>query len=144
MSQRSARPIPAAEVGQRSFDLLSLGMAFVLAVNAAHLPWWLSLALAFALGWRWWQRRQRAGRVPGWIKLPLLALLTLAVIVHYGNLFGRAPGTALAIGLLILKLLETESHRDVRVGVGFTCFTLMTALLFDQGMVSTVVYANVS
>ena len=116
-------------------------MAFVLVVNAVHLPWWLSAALAFTLGWRWWQRRQRNGRVPGWIKLPLLALLTLAVIVQYGNLFGRAPGTALAIGLLILKLLETETVRDVRVGVGFACFALMTALLFDQGLVSTVVIA---
>jgi hypothetical protein len=137
---RSRKPAPAA-VGQRSFDLLSLSMAFVLVVNAAHLPWWLSVALAFILGWRWWQRRQRSGRVPGWIKLPLLALLTLAVIVQYGNLFGRAPGTALAIGLLVLKLLETETLRDVRVGVSFACFTLMTALLFDQGLVSTVVIA---
>ncbi|MEO6926630.1 MAG: DUF3488 and transglutaminase-like domain-containing protein [Rhodanobacter sp.] len=141
MSLAPARRPSVAAVGQRSFDLLSLGMAFVLAVNAAHLPWWLSVALAFALGWRWWQRRQRTGRVPGWIKLPLLVLLTLAVIVQYGNLFGRAPGTALAIGLLILKLLETETIRDVRVGVGFTCFTLMTALLFNQGLVSTVVVA---
>jgi len=116
-------------------------MAFVLAVNAAHLPWWLNLALAITLGWRWWQRRRRSGRVPGWIKLPLLALLTLAVIVYYGNLFGRAPGTALAIGLLILKLLETETSRDVRVGVSFAGFTLMTALLFDQGLLSTVVVA---
>ncbi len=137
---RSGKPVPAA-VGRRSFDLLSLSMAFVLAVNAAHLPVWLSLVLAFTLGGRWWQRRRHSGRVPGWIKLPLLALLTLAVIVQYGNLFGRAPGTALAIGLLILKLLETETPRDVRVGVGFACFTLMTALLFDQGLVSTVVVA---
>lgn len=141
MSLTAARRPPVAAVGQRSFDLLSLGMAFVLVVNAVHLPWWLSVLLAFALGWRWWQRRQRTGRVPGWIKLPLLALLILAVIVQYGNLFGRAPGTALAIGLLILKLLETETIRDVRVGVGFTCFTLMTALLFNQGLISTVVVA---
>ncbi|TAL88251.1 MAG: DUF3488 domain-containing protein [Rhodanobacter sp.] len=141
MTPVAVRRPAAATVGQRSFDLLSLSMAFVLAVNAAHLPWWLSLALAFALGWRWWQRRQRTGRVPRWIKLPLLALLTLAVIAQYGNLFGRAPGTALAIGLLILKLLETETSRDVRVAVGFTCFTLMTALLFDQGLLSTVVVA---
>jgi transglutaminase-like putative cysteine protease len=41
----------------------------------------------------------------------------------------------------VLKLLETETLRDVRVGVGFACFALMTALLFDQGMVSTLVVA---
>ncbi len=141
MSPTRPRKPPTLAVSQRSFDLLALSMAFVLAVNAAHLPWWLSLILAFTLGWRWWQRRQRRGRVPGWIKLPLLALLTLAVIVQYGNLFGRAPGTALAIGLLVLKLLETETRRDVRVGVSFACFTLMTALLFDQGLISTGVVA---
>ena len=136
-----SRKSTIAAVNQRSFDLLSLSMGFVLAVNAGHLPWWWSVALAFTLGWRWWQRRQHSGRVPSWIKLPLLLLLTLAVVVHYGNLFGRAPGTALAIGLLVLKLLETESGRDVRVGVSFACFTLMTALLFDQGLVSTAVVA---
>ncbi|MEO8777060.1 MAG: DUF3488 domain-containing protein, partial [Rhodanobacter sp.] len=136
---RKIMPVP---VDQRSFDLLSLSVTLVLAVNAEHLPWWLSLALAFTLGWRWWQRRQRrSDRMPRWIKLPLLALLTLAVIVHYGNLFGRAPGTALAIGLLVLKLLETETRRDVRVGVSFACFTLMTALLFNQGLVNTVFVA---
>ncbi len=141
MSWIRRRKNNTAPVSQRSFDLLSLSVAFVLGVNAAHLPWWLSLTLAFTLCLRWWQRRQRGGRVPGWIKLPLLTLLTLTVIVQYGNLFGRAPGTALAIGLLVLKLLETETPRDVRVGVSFACFTLMTALLFDQGLVSTVVIA---
>ncbi|CAM5278103.1 transglutaminase TgpA family protein [Rhodanobacter lindaniclasticus] len=128
-------------VTPRAFDLLCLSAAFVLAVNARHLPWWLGIALAFVLGIRWWQRRHHPARVPQAIKLPLLLLLTLAIIAYYGNLFGRAPGTALGIGLLVLKLLETETPRDVRVGVGFACFTLMTALLFDQGMVSTLVVA---
>ncbi|OOG56720.1 DUF3488 and transglutaminase-like domain-containing protein [Rhodanobacter sp. C03] len=125
----------------RSFDLLSLTTAFVLGLHAAHLPWWLDITLALLLGWRWWQRRQRAGRVPRWLKLPLLMLLTLAVITYYGSIFGREPGAAFAIGLLILKLLETESARDVRVGIGFACFALMTALLFDQGLIVTVIVA---
>ena len=132
----SARPIDT-----RTFDLLSLTMALVLGLHSPHLPWWLGIALALILGWRWWQRRRQAGRVPRWLKLPLLVLLTLAVIVQYGNIFGRAPGAALAVGLLVLKLLETETARDVRVGISFACFALMTALLFDQGLVATVVVA---
>lgn len=128
-------------IDTRVFDLLSLTMALVLGLHAPHLPWWLDMALALTLGWRWWQRRRQSGRVPRWLKLPLLTLLTLAVIVHYGSIFGRAPGTALAVGLLVLKLLETETVRDVRVGISFACFALMAALLFDQGLVATAVVA---
>lgn len=137
--RRKASIAPAIE--KRPFDLLSITVALVLIVHTPHLPWWLSVALALTLGGRCWQRRQRVGRVPAWLKLPLLALLTLAVIVSYGNIFGREPGTALAIGLLVLKLLETETVRDVRVGVGFACFALMSALLIDQGLIATVVVA---
>jgi transglutaminase-like putative cysteine protease len=139
-STRSGKPVPQA-VDHRAFDLLSLTMTMVLALHAPHLPWWLTAALAATLGWRWWQRRQRAGRVPRWLKLPLLVLLTLSVIASYGSIFGRAPGSALAVGLLVLKLLESETTRDVRVGVSFACFALMAALLFDQGLLVTVMVA---
>jgi protein-glutamine gamma-glutamyltransferase len=137
LGKKTAQP----SIDARAFDLLSLTMAFVLGLHAMHLPWWLDVALASTLAWRWWQRRQRSGRVPRWLKLPLLALLTLAVIAQYGGIFGREPGVALAVGLLVLKLLETETVRDVRVGISFACFALMTALLFDQGLVATIVVA---
>mgnify|MGYP003707192249 FL=1 len=141
MTPRPPRPPSERPIDTRAFDLLSLTMALVLGLHSPHLPWWLVIALALILGWRWWQRRQQVGRVPRWLKLPLLVLLTLAVIVQYGNIFGREPGAALAVGLLVLKLLETEAARDVRVGISFACFALMTALLFDQGLVATVVVA---
>jgi protein-glutamine gamma-glutamyltransferase len=130
-----------APVAERAFDLLAITMLFVLGLHLGHLPWWLSVALAITLIWRWWQRRQHSGRVPAWLKLPALALLTLSVIASYGSIFGRAPGTALAVGLLVLKLLETETIRDVRVGISFACFALMAALLFDQTMLITVLVA---
>jgi transglutaminase-like putative cysteine protease len=132
---------PQAPIGTRPFDLLCLTVAVVLAVHAPHLPIWLTAALATTLGLRWWQRRTRSGRAPLYLKIPLVALLSAAVIFHYGTLFGREPGAALAVGLLILKLLETETSRDVRVGAAFACFALMAALLFDQGMVATALVA---
>lgn len=126
-----------APLDTRSFDLVALTLAVVLALHAPHLPWWLTAALAPVLLLRWWRRRQQPARTPAWLKLPLLALLLLAILGHYGNLFGQAPGSALAVGLLILKLLETETRRDARVSASFAGFTLMAALLFDQGMVNT-------
>ncbi len=132
---------PREPLGERAFDLLCLTVAVVLGVHAPHMPPWLSAALGATLLLRWWQRRRYGGRAPLALKLPLVALLSAAVIFHYGSLFGREPGAALAVGLLVLKLLETEAPRDARVGAAFACFALMTALLFDQGMVATVLVA---
>jgi len=126
---------------QRAFDLMCLSVAVLLALHAPHLPYGLTAGLGFVLAWRWWQRRQRAGRTPTWLKLPLLGLLTLAVIGSYGTLFGLEPGAAFAVGLLVLKLLESETVRDARVAMGFACFALMSALLFGQGLVATFVVA---
>ncbi len=128
-------------VSNRTFDLLVVTTAFVLAVHANHLPWWLSVALIAALALRWWQRKERPGRVPAWLKVPMLVILVAAVMLDYGNLFGREPGSALASGLLVLKLTETESPRDARVAAAFACFLLMAALLFGQGLIATVVVA---
>lgn len=138
---KAGKTRPSVPIAAQAFDLLSLTMAVVLGLHAPHLAWWFSATLAVILGWRWWQRRGQSGRVPAWLKFPLLVLLTLAVLAQYGSIFGREPGTALAVGLLVLKLLETETIRDVRVGVSFACFALMAALLFDQGLIATVVVA---
>jgi hypothetical protein len=103
-------------LSDRSFDLLCMTTAFVLAVHATHLPIWLTAALTGALALRWWQRKHRPARVPAWLKLPALLLLVAAVVLDYGNVFGRDPGSALACGLLVLKLTESEGPRDARVG----------------------------
>lgn len=136
MSRAAATPLDT-----RGFDLVALAFAVVLALHVAHLPWWLTATLAPILGLRWWQRRRFHARTPAWLKLPLLAALLLGIVSWYGNLFGQQPGAALAVGLLVLKLLETESVRDARVGMGFACFALMAALLFDQSLVATTAVA---
>jgi transglutaminase-like putative cysteine protease len=71
------------------------------------------------------------------VRLPLAGALFALVIAHYGTPFGREPGTELAIGILVLKLLETERIRDARVVVAFSAFVLMSALLANQGLVFT-------
>ena len=137
--RRKSAPEPVLD--PRAFDLLCLTMASVLGVHATHLPWWLVALLAVVLALRWWQRRRTAARPSAWLKLPLLALLAITIVAYYGTIFGQEPGSALAVGLLVLKLLESERPRDARMGVAFACFGLMAALLFDQGLVATVVVA---
>jgi transglutaminase-like putative cysteine protease len=126
---------------RRSFDFVCLTMGVVLALHATHLPIWLVGALAMVLAVRFSQRRRNGGRPPLWLKLPLIAILLLAVIGYYGTLFGREPGSAFAVGLLVLKTLECDTVRDARVGIAFACFALMATLLFDQSMLLTLIVA---
>ncbi len=137
LRMRWRRRVEGPLLAARSFDLTVLTMLVVLAVHAPHLPAWLGIGLGAVLALRWWQRRRAPGKAPAWLKLPLIALLTLAIVTTYGTVFGRAPGAALAVGLLVLKLLETETPRDARVGIAFACFALMAALLFNQGLAAT-------
>jgi len=134
-------PVDEPLLASRPFDLLCLTMASVLVVHALHLPWWLTLTLAVVLAARWRQRSTGGRQAPFWIKLPLIGLLLAVIIAYYGTLFGREPGSAFAVGLLVLKMLESEHRRDARVAMAFACFGLMSALLFDQGLAASVIVA---
>jgi transglutaminase-like putative cysteine protease len=117
---------------QHQFERVALAITATIATHLGHLPLWLTVPLVLALLARVWLRRRGAAKVSAWIRLPLTALLLVFVITSYGNVFGRGPGSALACGLLALKLLETERVRDARVVLGFGAFVLMSALLFTQ------------
>ena len=119
-------------ISQHAFDLVAIGVTATIATHLAHLPPWLTVAIAILLAARTWTRRRSAAPVPAWIRFPAAGLLLIVVVAQYGNVFGREPGSALGCGLLALKLLETERPRDARVAVGFAGFVLMSALLFVQ------------
>ncbi len=116
----------------RAFELLCAAVAATLAAHLGHLPVWLWLPLLVILPLRAWTRRHGAKKTGVWIRLPLTALLLVLVLVNFGNVFGREPGSVLGCGLLGLKLLEVERVRDARVALGFAAFVLMSALLFTQ------------
>jgi len=120
----------------RSFTLLSLGVAAALALHLPHLPLWLPSPLLLLIAWRW-LGFSRGRRFPALLRYALVLALPLGVIAAYGTLFGRLPGAALAVGLLVLKLTETETRRDVYIGVAVAAFTLMSALLFGQSLLMT-------
>ena len=123
----------------RSFDLVVVGALAAVAPHLARLPPWFGLGLVVIALLRRTARRRGAGIVPAWMRVPLVGVLVAIVVVHYGSIFGREAGSALACGLLVLKLLETERTRDARAAVGFCAFVLMSALLFTQTLGVTVI-----
>jgi len=130
--------IVASALAPLPFTLLCVTVLCVLVAHAAHLPVWYTAALAVILGARWWQRHRQPRRVGAWLRIAMLiAVLSIAIAV-YGTPLGREPGAAIVCGLLVLKVLESESVRDARMAVGFACFILMSALLFDQSLGFTI------
>ncbi|MGA9420846.1 MAG: DUF3488 and transglutaminase-like domain-containing protein [Rhodanobacteraceae bacterium] len=124
-------------LNQRQFELLSVACGAAMLAHIARMPLWLSLSVLLLWPLRVLTRRRRAQAMGPWLRLPLTGLLLIAIVVDYGNVFGRAAGSALAVGLLALKLLETEYPRDARVALGFAAFVLMSALLFTQTLLFT-------
>ncbi|MGH8146426.1 MAG: transglutaminase TgpA family protein [Rhodanobacteraceae bacterium] len=131
--------VVASTLDTRAFNLLCLTVACVLGSHAPYLPWWYTGALAVILIARWWQRRRRHQRVSAWLRIAMLLAVPAVVMAVYGTAFGRAPGAAIVCGLLVLKVLESERLRDARMAVGFACFILMSALLFNQSLWFTIV-----
>jgi transglutaminase-like putative cysteine protease len=119
------------------FSLLCVTVLGTLAAHAPHLPVWFTAALVAVVAARWWQRRRQPARVSAWWRIALLIAVPGVVMAVYGTPFGHDPGAAIVCGLLVVKLLESERPRDARMAVGFACFILMSALLFDQSLAFT-------
>lgn len=121
-------------IDQRQFNLLAVAALIALASHITRLPLWLSIPLIAIAPWRMWRRNLDHKPVSAWIRVPLVFMLVFAILSHYGNIFGREPGSALACGLLMLKVMESEKVRDARAAIGFAAFVMMSALLFTQTM----------
>lgn len=128
---------------RRQFDLTALTVLCATLLHAPHFPFWLTLALTGLIGARWLQRRVRPGwgKPPALLRLPLTLALPVVVYLQYGNIFGLDPGSVFSVGMLVLKLAESESPRDARAVVTFASFVLMAALLFEQDLLTTVCVA---
>lgn len=130
--------VVASLLGSVPFNLLCATVLCVLIAHAPHMPIWYTAALAAILAARWWQRRGRHRRVAAWLRVVMLVAIPSVVVAVYGSPLGQEPGAAIVCGLLVLKVLESESKRDARMAIGFACFILMSALLFDQSLGFTI------
>jgi len=115
---------------QRRFGWVAATTAATIATHIEHLPAWLSISIATVIVARVATRQRGLKRPGAMLRVPLTLALVTAIVMSFGSVFGRGPGSALACGLLALKLLETEQIRDARVAIAFSCFVLMSSLLF--------------
>ena len=116
------------------FRLTAAAVFVAVLPHLLRLPWLISVPTLVLFALRWLQLRRGGTYLPAWIKLPLVLLFPILIVFHYGSLFGREPGSALACAMLVLKLMETENRRDARAAICFAAFVLMSALLFDNGL----------
>jgi len=130
---------PSTELAPLPFTLLCITVLCVLVAHAPHMPAWYTAVLAAIIAARWRQRRRQRGRISAWLRIALLVAVPAAVVAVYGTPFGREPAAAIVCGLLVVKLLESERVRDGRMAIGFACFILMSALLFDQALAFTII-----
>ncbi|MGH8192701.1 MAG: transglutaminase TgpA family protein [Rhodanobacteraceae bacterium] len=143
MKRREAAPpgtrVVASALGPLPFNLLCATVLCVLGAHSPHLPPWYIAALMIILAGRWWQRRRQHRKVAAWLRVMMLVAVPATVVAVYGTPLGQEPGAAIVCGLLVLKVLESESVRDARMAIAFACFILMSALLFDQSLGFTIV-----
>jgi transglutaminase-like putative cysteine protease len=119
---------------QTQFALTAASVVAAVMPHFWRLPRLFALLVAGLIAGRIVQRALGGARVPALLKLPLVLVIPVLVVAQYGNVFGREPGSALACAMLGLKLIETETRRDARAAIAFSCFVLMSALLFGTGM----------
>ncbi|HEX6833172.1 MAG TPA: DUF3488 and transglutaminase-like domain-containing protein [Rudaea sp.] len=118
----------------RQFTLVATCVLVAVLPHVWRLTLPFALFILIVLGARWAQRLRDGRRIPSWIKIPLIVLFPVFVILHYGTVFGREPGSALACAMLVAKLIETEARRDALAVISFSSFVLMSALLFDSSL----------
>jgi transglutaminase-like putative cysteine protease len=107
-------------------------LALVVAPHLVRLPPWLSLSV-IAIGiWRALAAVRQWPLPPQWLKIFMVLIAFAAIQVSFGRVNGQHAGSALLVVMLVLKLTEMRSRRDVLVVVALCYFTMLTHFLFSQ------------
>lgn len=119
-----------------SLTWLLVAQVLVILPHLIHLPLWIVFLWLGCAGWRIQVFLMRARYPNAWVKLGLLLGTGFGVFLSRGSLIGLEAGSVLLIAAFILKLLEMRSRRDALVLIFLGFFAVVTAYLFDDGIVS--------
>ena len=111
---------------------LLIGIQFVALPQYWHVPPLILLAVFILTLWVALIAQERIRRPRKLIRILLLVFSIIVMAASYGTLLGREAGTGFLILLSFLKLLESESRRDVYVVVFLSYFIIATNFFHTQ------------
>lgn len=124
----------------QAFALLCLAIVPI----AAYSPAWSVAAVAALLAWRVLLERGRRQIPPQWLRAILGLTCFALVYINYRTLNGLEAATPLLLVMMGLKIVETESKRDLMVLMLLSLFGLATSLLHSQGILISIYMAVLS
>lgn len=127
------RPVDANLGAARVLALLA-ALALVVAPHVTHLPAWVSVCVAGALGLRALFAWRGMGMPPAWWLAIMAAGATAGIWNSYGRIYGRDAALGLLLMMMCLKTLELRARRDAHVLVLLGYFLLVTGFLYSQSM----------
>lgn len=136
----SVQPKTVSAELYQAFALLCIAVVPI----ASFSPAWATISVAILLGWR--VLIERAGKAvpPQWLRVILGLLCFALVYINYRTLNGLEAATPLLLVMMGLKIVETDSKRDLMVLMLLSLFGLATSLLHNQGILISVYMAVVA
>ncbi len=122
----------SAQLPRRGLLWLLGALVVAIVPHVAHLPVWILLAVAIALGWRYRIYQGRWSFPSRLVKFLLVSMAFTAVALHWRTLNGLEPAVALLIIAGGLKCMELRSTRDMMVVCFVAYFLVASLLLFEQ------------
>lgn len=114
--------------------VLLVALSLTMAPHLVRTPLWLAGVCVLILGWRLLYECKLVALPTSWLRLLFTFLLVFGIFFSYHSIVGRQAGTALVLALLGMKLLETQSQRDVMVTLLFGYFVVVINFLFSQSI----------
>jgi len=120
-------------LGQR-LPWVIAGLALAVLPHFTHIAVWTLLIAGTATAYRMIIEIKRWSLPPKWVRIFLAFAALIGVAASYRTLNGIDAGTALLVVMAGMKLLETNSTRDLTVVVFLAYFALFAAFLYNQNL----------